>query len=93
MKHLFALRSRALAALAALLVLAPASAACESCRAALASDRGNFAGALNTSILFMLAMVFLVPLGFGFAVWNSYRSAASRERAGESFAPSGKRRW
>ncbi|MEM7310571.1 MAG: hypothetical protein AAF682_28100 [Planctomycetota bacterium] len=32
----------------------------------------------NNSILFMLAVVLLIPTVFGFLVWNSYRTARRR---------------
>jgi len=76
-----------------LLWLAPAGAACESCRQALAAKGGGFAAGLNTSILFMLSMVFLIPAGFGLVVWRSYRLDAVRARKGEGFQPAGKLRW
>lgn len=39
----------------------------------------------------MLAMVYLVPLGFALLVWNSYR--ARRAAGGAGFEPDGKLRW
>jgi hypothetical protein len=44
-------------------------------------------------VLFMIAMVFAVPAGLGFLVWQSFRSEARRAAAGRKFEPAGKRRW
>jgi hypothetical protein len=77
----------------ALLWLAPAGSACESCRQALTAKGGGFAAGLNTSILFMLSMVVLIPTGFALLLWHSYRSEAARARNGEGFQPAGKLRW
>jgi hypothetical protein len=41
----------------------------------------------------MLAMVFLIPAVFGWAVWRSYRSAGARAARGEPLAPPGTIRW
>ena len=41
----------------------------------------------------MLAMVFLLPSGFGLLVWRSYRSAGQRAARGEPLAPPGTIRW
>jgi hypothetical protein len=42
----------------------------------------------------MLAMVlFVIPGGFGFAVWRSYRSERLRSEEGQDFQPEGKIRW
>lgn len=38
----------------------------------------------------MLAMVVLIPAGFGLAIWSSYRRGA---RVEDAFHPEGKRRW
>jgi heme/copper-type cytochrome/quinol oxidase subunit 2 len=63
------------------------------CKNAIGSDRNHLAEGINTSVLFMIAMVFFVLFGFiGFVWWNT-RAARRRERAGDSFAPPGKLRW
>lgn len=41
----------------------------------------------------MLAMVFLLPAGFAFVLWRSYRSAAHRSARGEPLHPPGTIRW
>jgi hypothetical protein len=53
----------------------------------------GLAHGLNRSILFMLAMIGAVLLGFGFLVVRAYRGAERRKAEGEAFAPAGKRRW
>jgi hypothetical protein len=63
------------------------------CKEAVASGSHGFAVGLNTSILFMLAMVFVIPVGFGFVVWRSVRTAAERRARGEDVATPGKLRW
>ena len=63
------------------------------CKNAIGSDRNHLAEGINTSVLFMIAMVFVVLFGFIGCVWWSTRAARRRERAGESFAPPGKLRW
>ena len=63
------------------------------CKNAIGSDRNHFAQGMNTSILFMLGMVFSVLLGFLTIVWFSYRTARRRERRGAPFVPEGKLRW
>jgi hypothetical protein len=63
------------------------------CKNAIGSDRNHFGEAINTSVLFMIGMVFTVLLSFLLVVWASYRSARRRERQGEAFAPAGKVRW
>jgi hypothetical protein len=63
------------------------------CKEAVASDGRAFALGLNTSIVFMLAMVFVIPVGFGFVVWRSVRSAAERRARGEDVATPGALRW
>jgi hypothetical protein len=63
------------------------------CKEAVASDGRAFALGLNTSIVFMLAMVFVIPLGFGFVVWRSVRSASERRARGEDVATPGALRW
>lgn len=63
------------------------------CKNAIGSDRNHLAEGINTSVLFMIAMVFIVLFGFiGFVWWNT-RAARARERAGEMFTPAGKLRW
>lgn len=66
---------------------------CESCKEAVSSGQSAFAEGLNTSILFMLGMVFTIPLAFGGLVWHSYRSAARRAARGEVIVPPGAERW
>jgi len=41
----------------------------------------------------MLSMVFLIPLGFGFVVWRSFRTAARRRERGEQVSTPGAMRW
>jgi hypothetical protein len=84
---------RLVSAALALLWLAPAGSACESCRQALAAENGGIAAGLNMSILFMLSMVASIPAGFALLLWFSYRSEALRARNGEAFRPAGKLRW
>ena len=63
------------------------------CKNAIGSDRNHFGEAINTSVLFMIGMVFAVLLTFLLVVGWSYRSARRRENDGETFAPQGKLRW
>jgi hypothetical protein len=63
------------------------------CKNAIGSDRNHFGQAINTSVLFMIGMVFTVLVSFLAIVWWSYRSAEKREARGEVFAPAGKLRW
>ena len=63
------------------------------CKNAIGSDRNHFGEAINTSVLFMIGMVFTVLLSFLLVVWASYHSARKREERGEAFAPAGKVRW
>ena len=63
------------------------------CKNAVGSDRNHLGEGINTSVLFMIAMVFVVLGSFLGVVWWSYRSARVRERHGEVFAPPGKVRW
>jgi len=63
------------------------------CKEAVASDGRGFAQGMNTSILFMLAMVFVIPAGFGFVVWRSVCSAAERRARGEDVSTPGALRW
>lgn len=84
---------RRAAALLALAVLAPAGAACESCRRAVANDTASLADGLNASILFMLLTVAAVLGGFLLLVWGSYRLEARRAARGEGFEAEGKLRW
>lgn len=58
---------------------------------AVATDSAGFGLALNKSILFMLSMVFLIPVALGLLVWNSYR--VQRAAGGSRFEPEGKLRW
>ncbi|MCC7014716.1 MAG: hypothetical protein IT454_19295 [Planctomycetes bacterium] len=44
-------------------------------------------------MLFMLAMVFVVPLGFSFVVWRSFRSEGRRRARGEQIDTPGAIRW
>ena len=41
----------------------------------------------------MLAMVFVLPTGFGLLIWFSFRMNRAREARGEGFQPEGKLRW
>jgi hypothetical protein len=63
------------------------------CKNAIGSDRNHFGEAINTSVLFMIAMVFVVLGSFLGVVWWSYKSGRAREGRGEVFAPQGKTRW
>lgn len=63
------------------------------CKNAIGSDRNHFGEAINTSVLFMIGMVFVVLVTFLSVVWWSYRSARKHEKKGEVFAPAGKLRW
>jgi cbb3-type cytochrome oxidase subunit 3 len=63
------------------------------CKNAIGSDRNHFGQAINTSVLFMIGMVFVVLGSFLGVVWWSYHSARRRENRGEVFAPAGKMRW
>jgi len=64
------------------------------CKNAVGSDRNHLGEGINTSVLFMIAMVFVVLGSFLGVVWWSYRSARAREqRGGAAFAPEGKVRW
>ena len=88
------LAARGLVLLAPVLALASSASACESCREAIASTHARLAEGFNTSILFMLGMVFVgVPGGFAAVVWWSYRSARLRAGEGQAFRPDGKLRW
>jgi heme/copper-type cytochrome/quinol oxidase subunit 2 len=63
------------------------------CKNAIGSDRNHFGQGINTSVLFMVGMVFVVLGAFLGVVWWSYRSARRRAELGEIFAPAGKLRW
>lgn len=63
------------------------------CKNAIGSDRNHFGEGINTSVLFMIAMVFVVLGSFLCVVWWSYKSARVREKEGQVFAPPGKVRW
>ena len=63
------------------------------CKNAIGSDRNHLAEGINASVLFMIAMVFVVFAGFSFVVWASFRAGVKREKRGEVFAPEGKVRW
>lgn len=41
----------------------------------------------------MLSMVFVIPAGFAFVVWRSFRSAESRRARGEQLYAPGALRW
>jgi hypothetical protein len=41
----------------------------------------------------MIAMVFAVPAGILFVVWQSFRGESKRAASGRKFDPVGKRRW
>ena len=45
---------------------------------------------MNASVLFLLGVVFLIPLVVGLLIWRAFRSQA---RSGVPFAPEGKLRW
>jgi heme/copper-type cytochrome/quinol oxidase subunit 2 len=63
------------------------------CKNAVGSDRNHLADGINTSVEFMIGMVFTVLLTFlGVVAW-SYRSARRKAERGEVFAPPGKLRW
>jgi len=62
------------------------------CKNAVGSDR-NLPQGINTSVLFMIGMVFVVLAAFLGLVGWSYRAARKREARGELFAPPGKLRW
>ena len=51
------------------------------------------AAGINTSVLFMISMVFLIPAGFGFVVWRSFRNADARRARGEQISTPGAMRW
>jgi hypothetical protein len=63
------------------------------CKEAVASKGSTLASGLNTSILFMLGMVFVIPAGFAVVVWRSIRSEGERRARGEDVATPGKLRW
>ena len=63
------------------------------CKNAIGSDRNHLGEGINTSVLFMIGMVFAVLFSFLGIVWFSYHSARRREERGEVFAPPGKLRW
>jgi hypothetical protein len=63
------------------------------CKNAIGSDRNHLAEGINASVLFMIAMVFVVLVGFLLLVWASIRAGRRREQRGEVFAPEGKLRW
>lgn len=63
------------------------------CKNAIGSDRNHLGEAINTSVLFMIGMVFVVLGAFLCVVWWSYRSARRQEERGEIFRPAGKLRW
>jgi hypothetical protein len=44
-------------------------------------------------VLFMISMVFLIPAGFGFVVWRSFRNADARRARGEQISTPGAMRW
>jgi hypothetical protein len=41
----------------------------------------------------MISMVFLIPAGFGFVVWRSFKSAEVRRARGEQISTPGALRW
>lgn len=41
----------------------------------------------------MLSMVFLIPVGFVFVVWRSFRTASERQARGEQIYTPGAKRW
>jgi hypothetical protein len=63
------------------------------CKNAIGSGHDHFGEGINTSVLFMIGMVFAVLFSFLGVVWFSYRSGRRREERGEVFAPEGKLRW
>jgi hypothetical protein len=48
---------------------------------------------LNWSILFMLSVVFGLPVAFAFLIRRAYRSAAERASRGEELGTPGALRW
>ena len=63
------------------------------CKNAVGSDRNHLAEGINTSVLFMITMVFMTFAGFSLVVWLSFRSGKRSARDGKVFAPEGKLRW
>ena len=63
------------------------------CKNAIGSDRNHFGEGINTSVQFMIGMVFLVLFAFLGLVWWSFRSGRRREERGVKFEPAGKLRW
>jgi heme/copper-type cytochrome/quinol oxidase subunit 2 len=63
------------------------------CKNAIGSDRNHLGEGINTSVQFMIGMVFLVLFAFLGLVWWSFRSGRRREERGEKFEPAGKLRW
>jgi len=63
------------------------------CKNAIGSDRNHLAEGINSSVLFMIGMVFTVFAGFSLLLWASVRAGRRRARRGEVFAPEGKLRW
>lgn len=63
------------------------------CKNAVGSDRNHLGEGINTSVQFMIGMVFLVLFAFLGLVGWSYWDGRRREQRGETFAPPGKLRW
>ena len=63
------------------------------CKNAIGSDGNHLGQGINTSVVFMITMVFTVLSAFLVLMWFSYRSGRKREERGEVFAPAGKLRW
>jgi len=63
------------------------------CKNAVGSDRNHLGEGINTSVQFMISMVFVVLFAFLGLVWWSIRAGRRRAERGETFAPPGKLRW
>lgn len=63
------------------------------CKNAIGSDRNHLGEGINTSVQFMIGMVFVVLFAFLGVVWWSFRAGRRRAERGEVFAPPGKLRW
>lgn len=63
------------------------------CKNAVRSDGHDLATGINTSVLFMIAMVFTVLFGFLGLLWWTCRRERSKEARGAGFSPEGKVRW
>ena len=63
------------------------------CKNAIGSDRNHLGEGINTSVQFMIGMVYVVLVAFLAIVWWSIRAGRRRAERGEVFAPPGKLRW